>query len=314
MSQYNDLINKFTPLQNARREKLLPYIHPELKGLEIGPSMHPTLDNSEFNICFLDYSTREEQYEHCASDDDYRRVPETDIIVSSDQYTSFVSGTYDYIVANHVIEHVSDVISWLCELEKMLVDNGMLFLTIPDKRFSFDKYRQDTSFTHLMCDYFQGGEYSDKEHMLDIYINYDSTYVGEKFDPISKMNKGMLREIFLKDPFIGLHRHVFSSETFLHKILKPILASGFVKMSIVEFSPTRAFGEFYVILKKDIEKTSLSNEEFIYNQQEPDTPVYRNIDARIARLLKLEELILPLHSRRRSFVKGAWKILRKLRS
>jgi len=254
----------FTPLQNARREKIIPYIYRELKGLEVGPAMHPTLAKNEFSIAFLDYVNREAQRKHCATDDDFQRVPETDIFVTSDRYTEFVSERYDYIIANHVIEHVSDVIDWLRELEALLVDDGILFLTVPDKNFSFDKYRQITPFHHLVSDYFHGSGYSDKEHILDIYINYDMTYVGKEFHPVVKMDADFLKKEFSREAFIGLHRHVFTGGTFLGKILKPILVAGFVNMSIEKFYPTGDYGEFYAVLRKNTKKTNLLDDEYLH--------------------------------------------------
>lgn len=261
-----NMVTSFTSLQNSRRRKIIPYIYCDLKGLEIGPAMHPTLDKNEFHISFLDYVSREAQREYCATDDDFQRVPETDIFVTSDRYTEFVLERYDYIIANHVIEHVSDVIGWLRELEEMLVDGGILFLTIPDKNFSFDRYRQNITFHHLVSDYFHGSGNSDKEHMLDVYINYDSSYVGKQFNPVEKIDMQCLYNCFTKEPFIGLHRHVFTGATFMQKILKPILVSGFCKLSVEKYYPVENFGEFYVILRKDSTKTFLQNEEFIENQ------------------------------------------------
>jgi SAM-dependent methyltransferase len=49
---------------------------------------------------------------------------------------------FDYIITSHVIEHVPDMIGWLKELADVLKDNGVLSLAIPDKRFTFDYYRE----------------------------------------------------------------------------------------------------------------------------------------------------------------------------
>lgn len=277
--------------------------------LEIGAQAQPTLSKDEYNISFLDYVTREEQRQYCQSSDDFERVPETDILVKNDKYTSFTTDTYDLIIANHVIEHVSCVITWLRELESMLNENGLLFLTIPDKKFSFDKYRQDTTFPHLVSDFFQGGMTSDREHMLDIFINYDMTYVGKSFDPVSRMDIQKLKENFDREPFIGLHRHVFQGETFLNRIIKPILISQFLNMSIVNYFPTGDCGEFSVILRKDNEKTSLTNEEFIHSDFKilPEQPA-ETIP------LRLRDRIFPHGTYRRTLAKGIYKILTMLHS
>ena len=107
---------QFTQVQKNRREKIIPIISRDVKVLEIGPAMSPTLYKSEYNISFLDYINREDQRKYCQTEDDYLRVPETDILVTSDQYTAFVSECYDCIIANHVIEHVSDVIGFFTRI------------------------------------------------------------------------------------------------------------------------------------------------------------------------------------------------------
>lgn len=304
MYYINNII--FTQLQKSRRDKIIPYISDSLKGLEIGPSMHPTLAKNECNISFLDYVSREEQREHCSTDEDFQRVPETDIFVTSDQYSDFVSERYDYIIANHVIEHVSDVIGWLRELETLLVDDGILFLTIPDKNFSFDKYRQLTPFHHLVSDYLHGPGYSDKEHILDIFINYDMNYVGKEFHPIKKMDASLLKKEFSRDAFIGLHRHVFTGDTFLNKILKPILVSKFVNMSIERFYPTDDYGEFSIVLRKNKKETHLLDTEYIHDSSLCELILVEK-DKSKAKLKNLQQQITELTQSK------SWKITAPLR-
>ena len=301
-----EIMMEFTALQNYRYEILVPYITNTGKGLEIGPGMHPTLDKKKFSISFLDYIHREAQREHCPTDVDFQRVPETDILVSSDQYTKFTSECYDYIIANHVIEHITDVIGWFRELESMLVDGGVLFLSIPDKKFTFDKYRQNTAFHHLVSDYFHKPGYSDNEHILDVYINYDSTFIGKTFNPVSKMNQDYLYKEFIRNPFIGLHRHVFSGDTFLQKILKPILVSGFCGLNIERYIPTGNWGEFYVILRKKHTKyVSLRDDEFIECNNSNDREQY---------IEDLQQKIQILHNELRCYTNSrSWRLTAPLR-
>jgi SAM-dependent methyltransferase len=53
---------------------------------------------------------------------------------------------FDYIVATHVIEHVPQLIAWFQDLSNILKPNGKLCLSIPDKRYTFDHYRYQTTF------------------------------------------------------------------------------------------------------------------------------------------------------------------------
>jgi hypothetical protein len=45
-------------------------------------------------------------------------------------------------IANHVIEHLPDPIRWLQEARKLSEADGLLFLAVPDRRYSFDYFGQ----------------------------------------------------------------------------------------------------------------------------------------------------------------------------
>ena len=106
---------------------------------EIGAQAEPTFLKSEMDIDYLDYVTREQSTQLLWPEDAevIARIPETDILVSSDDYASYTDKKYDAIIANHVIEHVNDIIYWLQSLEKLLKEDGRVFLTIPDKKYTF---------------------------------------------------------------------------------------------------------------------------------------------------------------------------------
>lgn len=301
----------FTGMQTHRREKLLPHILSCKTALEIGAQAQPTLLKEEMEIYYLDYATRDEQKQWCQTEEDFARVPETDILVTSDAYSSFLpkETRFDLIIANHVIEHVSSIIGWLQELEGLLNPGGYLFLTVPDKKNSFDKYRQDTPFAHIVADHFAGDAVSDREHLLDIFLNYDSTYVGKEFNPVAKLDRQQLAENFQRDPFIGLHRHVFQSETFLSGILKPLLVAGFLEMYVVKFFPRGDYGEFSVLLRKGQRPTSLGNEEFV-----PRPPLSNSTPAHIQTLLRWERKLLPEGSSRRRYAKSLYQLARRIKS
>jgi hypothetical protein len=242
----------FTLLQQERRKKFLPYIHKSMKGLEIGPSMNPTFDRNDCNMMYLDYVTREQQQQHCATINDYKRVPETDIIVTSDNYRNFIDCKYDFIVANHVIEHVQDVILWLQELESIINNDGYIFIAAPDKKYGADKYRFPTSFSHLVVDYFKNGSYSETEHTLETLFYYDNAYINKKNEPTLLMDIDKLSDLANHEKVsIGIHRHHFEGETFKDAILLPILKANFVSLNLLSYHHTGEYGEFYFILKKE---------------------------------------------------------------
>jgi len=62
---------------------------------------------------------------------------------------------YDWVIASHVIEHTSDMITFLRECERLLKPNGILSLIIPDKRYCFDYFNPVTWTGELLDAYEQ---------------------------------------------------------------------------------------------------------------------------------------------------------------
>jgi hypothetical protein len=82
----------------------------EKKLVELGPQVLPTVLKSEADITYLDYETKD-QICTIFPVDLWDNIPETDILLKSDNYKEYVTDIYDCCIANHVIEHTDDVIS-----------------------------------------------------------------------------------------------------------------------------------------------------------------------------------------------------------
>ena len=68
---------------------------------------------------------------------------------------------FNYIVAAHVIEHVTDIVALLDTAQRLLEPGGQLSLIVPDKRYCFDRMRPVTTVgqvveAHLDPDLFHG--------------------------------------------------------------------------------------------------------------------------------------------------------------
>ena len=53
-------------------------------------------------------------------------------------------GSQDFVIADHFIEHCQDPISALTIHFRVLKTGGILYMAVPDKRFTFDKDRPVT--------------------------------------------------------------------------------------------------------------------------------------------------------------------------
>jgi predicted SAM-dependent methyltransferase len=66
---------------------------------------------------------------------------------------SFADASQDFVIANHMLEHVEDPIAALEHQLRVLKPGGILYLTLPDARHSFDSPRQRTTVEHLLRDH-----------------------------------------------------------------------------------------------------------------------------------------------------------------
>ena len=76
-----------------------------------------------------------------------------DIISDSERFDGVADGAFDFVVANHVLEHVTDPIGALAEWHRILKPGGLLMISLPDKRYTFDRRRPRTTLAHLEADH-----------------------------------------------------------------------------------------------------------------------------------------------------------------
>src|SRR5699024_3899599 len=65
----------------------------------------------------------------------------TDFVVKSLNFSNSIPRTFDLLVANHVVEHVADLLLWFAECGALLRDGGRLLLSVPDRNYTFDFFR-----------------------------------------------------------------------------------------------------------------------------------------------------------------------------
>ena len=61
-----------------------------------------------------------------------------DIIDDGERLDSIRDATQDFVIANHFIEHCQNPLLALRNMLRVLKPGGILYLAIPDKRFTFD--------------------------------------------------------------------------------------------------------------------------------------------------------------------------------
>lgn len=235
-------------------------------GLELGAFMRPTVSEASdpgVEMRYLDFFTTEQLREQAQKNgDDPDGVMPVDYVVAGEDYRSAIDRKFDFIIANHVFEHIVNPIPWLQMLCDLLEPEGHLLLTIPDRTpRCFDRFRDTTSFAHLMWDYLSDLTHEQKAwvHAVETNLYYDRAAANLTVTPQQLLNIDNIKKA-RHHP--GVHCHVFLGATFLERIMKPMLYTRVVDFSLADYVPKSHWGEFYVVLRKGWTPFEFGLEEF----------------------------------------------------
>lgn len=139
--------------------------------LEFGPFCYPLFKKRDgFNVDIVDRLSKEELYQIVSENAPKEDIEDVDYICSSDYYRS-IRKEYDIIVASNFIEHTVDIVGFLQDLSKLLTDRGVIKLIIPDKRFMFDYFRENTSIREVINNHVYRKGYLN--HSVGAVIDYN---------------------------------------------------------------------------------------------------------------------------------------------
>jgi SAM-dependent methyltransferase len=88
---------------------------------------------------------------------DPARFVDVDIVDDGELLRTIGDTSQDFVIANHLLEHCQDPIGALGNMLRVLKPNGILYMAVPDKRFTFDVDRPVTHIHHLLQDFKDGG-------------------------------------------------------------------------------------------------------------------------------------------------------------
>ena len=174
------------------------------RGVEIGAFSHPNDIPPDRQIAFYDRypaAKLREVYDPACG----RPLMEPDYIGDAETLDGLPDATFDFLIANHVIEHLQDPIRFLQNIAAKLVVGGRAMIAAPDKRFCMDKPRSLTSFDHLVDDHETGTAPRQREHFLRYFIEAGgmSAEAAETTADATDMSD------------TRFHYHVWDAETFV---------------------------------------------------------------------------------------------------
>jgi SAM-dependent methyltransferase len=135
-------------------------------GLEIGALNKPLSVPSGCRVSYIDRMDANGLREHYPELEGEALAP-VDRIDDGETLAGVAPASQDFIIANQVLEHTQDPIGTIERYLQLLRPGGVLYLGVPDKRFTFDVRRPVTPLEHLYRDYEEGPAWSYLDHIRE---------------------------------------------------------------------------------------------------------------------------------------------------
>ncbi|MEZ5854610.1 MAG: hypothetical protein R3D67_07605 [Hyphomicrobiaceae bacterium] len=173
------------------------------RGVELGPGQRPTKVGPGSELVFVDKRSPEELKAYFNSPD----------IVAGKRLEEFEPGSFDFLIAHHVLEHSSNVLEELILWFSRIKPHGLVFLSVPDKRHTPDGTRLETPPGHFLLDYIAGvndSSFESREHIYSFLWGWSEVggLAGKSKQEASQMVANATRS-----PTNDLHWHVFDAAT-----------------------------------------------------------------------------------------------------
>jgi SAM-dependent methyltransferase len=179
------------------------------EGLEIGALHRPLELPSCARVKHVDRLTVPELRKHYP---ELALCPlvNVDILDDGELLATVADGSLDFVVANHFLEHCENPVLALKNILRVLKNNGIAYLALPDKRFTFDKERAETGPEHFLKDYADGPEASRRAHFEEWV---------KKVEKVTDAEAARRRVSHLMNIGYSIHFHVFTQAGMLKFLL-----------------------------------------------------------------------------------------------
>jgi SAM-dependent methyltransferase len=154
------------------------------EGIEIGALHNPLRTPASCKVKYVDLLNQKELQENFKVNFekggyDINRIVYVDIIDDGAVLSTLPDSSQDFVIANHMLEHVENPILAFQNMLRVTRSSGIVFLSIPNKEETFDKDREVTSLAHIIRDYEEGVLWSRRDHYIDWRTNVDKVPIDE---------------------------------------------------------------------------------------------------------------------------------------
>jgi len=230
------LIMRRVFLRDRRMRRKLASLYLSGDGIEIGALHSPLKVPSKAKVRYLDrmsVADLRKQYPELAG----CKLVEVDIIDNGEKLPTIEDCSVDFVIANHMIEHCQEPMGTIQQFFRVLKPGGVLYMAVPDKRYTFDFDRHVTPIEHLIRDYTDGPGWSKIMHFEEWCKFVQRVSEKELSSSVSS----------LVSIDYSIHFHVWTKDDFIKMLAycEETLKFPF-KTEIVQDN----YNEFIVILRK----------------------------------------------------------------
>jgi SAM-dependent methyltransferase len=256
-----------------RLDKLLFAIDRKSRILEIGPSYNPAAPKAAgWQTHVLDHASQAElRAKYADQNVPCDKIEPVDFIwregTIHDAVPRDLHGRFDACIASHVIEHVPNPIAFFQSLDRLLTEEGVLSLAVPDKRYSFDFFRPLTLAPAWIEAFECGSIRHSRRNLLEHFAYHThngARFVWSQYDAVNPHLPGELQwaksiadaaGASKLDPYVDCHAWCFTPSSF------GLLVLELNHMELIDFRVDRLFPtvgcEFIVSLRKNREKQTV---------------------------------------------------------
>jgi SAM-dependent methyltransferase len=235
-------------------------------GIEIGALHNPLWVPPGVEVRYVDRSSESDlrrQYRELAEE---VLVP-VSIIGDAQNLSAIVTDSVDFVIANHLLEHLEDPIRGLGEMVRVLRPGGVLYLALPDPRVTFDRDRPLTSVDHVVSEYRCGTARSREDHFVE-WVERAEPHIEWMRRAGVKTGPERVRELI--DLNYSIHFHVWRPDTFLDFLIEAKRETG-IELELVEFTACSRENddEYIFVFKKGVGSVPPVVPDYVHSKTEP---------------------------------------------
>jgi 2-polyprenyl-3-methyl-5-hydroxy-6-metoxy-1,4-benzoquinol methylase len=213
------------------------------QGIEIGALNAPLLVRDGVDVRYVDRAPIEVLRDH------YRELGaqplvSPSIIGHANDLSALSDDSVDFVIANHLLEHLEDPIGGLQEMLRVIRPGGTLFMALPDPRVTFDVDRALTTAEHVVDEFRNGTQRTRQSHFED-WVAKAEPHV--EWMQQAGVGTGPMRVRELMEMDYSIHFHVWRPDTFLVLIVAA-MTEAHLELELVDFKPRLLHDTEYIFV------------------------------------------------------------------